>query len=104
MEQKYRSMLGTLSLLETLGIAALTRVEREALVHLREKWPLTKAMITALATRAPLKLDADNLRFINHLQVRSAERYVLSRSQPFDLVQEMLAHKDSYRRGMRLSF
>lgn len=103
-DQKHRSMLGTLSLMETLGVAALTRVEREALDHLRKKWPLTKAMITALKARAPLKLDADNLRFVNHLQVRSAERYVLARNQPFDLVHEMLAHKDSYRRGMRLSF
>ena len=103
-EQKHRSMLGTLSLREALGIAPLAQVEREALVHLREKWPFAKAMITALETRTPLKSDADNLRFINHLQVRSAERYVLARNQPFDLVQEMLAHKDSYRRGMRLSF
>lgn len=103
-EQKHRTMLGTLSLLEALGTAPLTQVEREALAHLRAKWPFTKAMIAALETRTPLKSDADNLRFINHLQVRSAERYVLTRNQPFDLVKEMLTHKDSYRRGMRLSF
>ena len=61
-------------------------------------------MIAALETGTPLKSDADNLRFLNHLQVRSAERYVLARNQPFDLVKEMIAHKDSYRLGMRLSF
>lgn len=103
-EQKHRTMLGTLSLLETLGTAPLAKVEREALAHLRKKWPFTKAMIAALKSRTPLKSDAANLRFLNHLQVRNAERYVLARNQPFDLVKEMIAHKDSYRGGMRLSF
>lgn len=103
-EEKHRTMLGSLSLLEAVGIVPLTNVERDALDHLREKWPFTKGMIAALETRTPLKSDAANLRFINHLQVRSAERYVLARNQPFDLVREMLAHRDSYRRGMRLSF
>ncbi len=103
-EQKHRTMLGSLSLLEAVGAAPLSEVEQEALAHLREKWPFTKAMIAALKSRTPLKADAANLRFLNHLQVRSAERFVLARNQPFDLVKEMIAHRDSYREGMRLSF
>jgi hypothetical protein len=103
-EKKHRAMLGSLTLLNVVGVVPLTLVEREALVDLRKKWPFTQAMVAALKARTPLKSDAENLRFINHLQVRSAERYVLARNQPFDLVKEMLAHKDSYRGGMRLSF
>lgn len=103
-QEKHRLAVGSLSLLETLGVAPLSKQEREVLADLRGKLPRATAMVEALKTKTALKSDADNLRFLNHLQVRSAERYVLTRNQPFDLVREMVAHKDSYRRGMRLRF
>lgn len=49
----------------------------------------------------PLKQNYQNVRFLNHLQVMFAERYVYCEKRKFSLVEEMLKSDDSYKSGPR---
>lgn len=50
----------------------------------------------------PMKSTAENVRFLNSLQVRFAERFVFSKTDNFALVREMLSHDSKYKSGIRL--
>ncbi len=102
--QNLKQAVGLLTLRNLVGTQPLSTVEAELLAEISVKLPSTKAMVAAVESKTPLKSDPSNMRFLNHLQVRSAERYVLARNEPFDLVEEMVRHKEEYRRGLRLTF
>lgn len=52
----------------------------------------------------PMKSNAENVRFLNSLQVQFAERFVFCIDDDFALVREMLAHSGKYKIGLRPRF
>ena len=49
-----------------------------------------------------MKLDAENVKYHNSLQVISAERFIFSLHDEFDMVREMLASHPSLKTGRRI--
>jgi hypothetical protein len=56
----------------------------------------------AYETGAPMRQTADNVRFLNSLQVTFSELYVFSEKSNFSLVKEMVANNESYKTGPRM--
>lgn len=50
----------------------------------------------------PIKVPSENVRFLNHLQVRHAERFVYCEKPNFALVSEMINQSEHFRYGMRM--
>lgn len=50
----------------------------------------------------PMRSTAENIRFLNSLQVKFSERFVFSKVDNFALVREMIAHNSDYKTGLRL--
>lgn len=57
----------------------------------------------AYVTGNPLKQSADNVRFLNSLQVSYAEQYVYCEKDNFSLIEEMLQDNIAYKSGPRMS-
>lgn len=58
--------------------------------------------VVAIATGAPVPSNADNMAYLNSLQVSQAERFVASSDGDFRLVRQMIADNEKYRGGMRI--
>lgn len=58
----------------------------------------------AYLTGTPMRTTSANVRFLNSLQVRFAERFVFCESDDFGLVREMLSHSEKYKTGIRPRF
>jgi hypothetical protein len=56
----------------------------------------------AYETGVPMKQTAENVRFLNGLQVTFSEQYVFSEKSDFSLVKEMIANNESYKTGPRM--
>ncbi len=71
----------------------------------RDKARTTVAKLEAdlgqIAAGLPLQNSADNVKYVNALEVAQAERYVASSSGDFALVREMIADNANFRRGAR---
>lgn len=50
----------------------------------------------------PIKQTADNVRFLNSLQVKFSEQYVFSNRNEFSLAQEMIGDNERFKKGMRM--
>jgi hypothetical protein len=51
----------------------------------------------------PRLCDADNVTFLNSLQIKNAERFVMSRDGDFSLVTRMLADNPKFKTGTRMT-
>jgi len=49
-----------------------------------------------------MRQTADNVRFLNSLQVTFSEQYVFSEKSNFSLVKEMVSNNESYKTGPRM--
>ena len=49
-----------------------------------------------------MRTNPENVRFLNSLQVIFSEQYLYCESDNFALVEEMIAHNDRYKHGMRM--
>lgn len=49
-----------------------------------------------------MKTSAENVRFLNSLQVTYSEQYLYCEYDDFALAEEMLSHSDRYKHGMRM--
>ena len=56
----------------------------------------------AYETGVPMRQTAENVRFLNSLQVTFSEQYVFSEKSNFSLVKEMIANNESYKTGPRM--
>ena len=57
--------------------------------------------LSALELKTPLPASPDNVTFINSLQVKWANRYVLSVNADFSLVERMLKDSSNYKTGIK---
>jgi hypothetical protein len=57
----------------------------------------------AITEGAPYLCEASNVTHQNFLQIRHAERFVISPSGDFDLLRKMLADSDAFREGPRMT-
>lgn len=56
----------------------------------------------AFESGVPMKSKADNVRFLNSLQVKSSEQYVYCGKNDFGLVKEMISKNPRYKTGPRI--
>jgi hypothetical protein len=61
-----------------------------------------KEFLAAFAGATTLQLDAENVKYHNSLQVISAERFIFSLHNEFDMALEMLASNPDLRKGRRV--
>ena len=62
-----------------------------------------KAIVHAFETGTPLPCEPDNVMRINSLQVKNAERFVMSKTNDFALAQRMIADNEKFRGGQRMT-
>lgn len=58
--------------------------------------------LDAFTGRTTLQLDAENVKYHNSLQVISAERFIFSLHDEFDMAREMLASHPTLKTGPRV--
>jgi hypothetical protein len=72
------------------------------MLHLLEKSSELVQYGEAYETGVPMRQTAENVRFLNSLQVTFSEQYVFSEKSNFTLVKEMIADNESYKKGPRM--
>ena len=58
---------------------------------------------TALREGTPVQCEEDTVTFLNSLQVRSSNRFLISRTDSFDLAEQMINDSAEYRSGFRIT-
>lgn len=73
------------------------------LAELRKHLDRLGPALAAFDSGVPLECEADNVTYLNSLQIRNAERYVISKSDSFDLARKMIADDIRHKTGQRIS-
>lgn len=88
--------------LALLGVGDAGVQARSMMAHLADLKRPGRQVLDAVERGGSVSASPEELTFINHLQVRSAERYLIAKNQPFDLAGQMIDDNQRYAMGQRL--
>lgn len=90
-------------ILSTIGSDMLRATAKVNLEKLEIKKESLKSSQENIRNGNPLHCSLENVVHFNALQIREAERYIISKSGNFDLVKNMIKEDSRYRNGARFS-
>lgn len=93
--------LTQVSPLSVLNLKSDPSVLRQQRCQLEKSLANIERAIGEFTSNEPIECKKDNIDFFNALQARSAERFVMARTNDFDDVEKMLANTEVAKRGPR---